>query len=166
MKLKFLLFTAMALTLGAWTYPDPCAQYGTSIVVTTANKRLFVCENGQAQVSYRAAFGRGGLGKQVEGDNKTPLGTYALGKPRSSNDFHTFIPVGYPTKEQKKGGFTGSDIGIHGPKVPYSNYPYLAAIISFFNWTEGCIAVSQNNIIDAIANWVSEHPSAQLHVLK
>lgn len=46
----------------------------------------------------------GGVGKAREGDGKLPLGTYALGKARTSKQYGIFIPIGYPTADQSGGG--------------------------------------------------------------
>ncbi|MEQ1878125.1 MAG: L,D-transpeptidase family protein [Bdellovibrionia bacterium] len=162
---KSFLFIALAPLLGAWVNPAACEKHGTSIVVETGRHRLYVCENGKTQISYRSALGRGGLDKRVEGDNKTPFGTYPLGKPRTSNEFHVFIPVGYPTRNQKLNGYTGGDIGIHGPPVRFAESYYVSAAISYLDWTRGCIALGQNDFIEAVAAWVETHPKALLHLL-
>jgi murein L,D-transpeptidase YafK len=59
-------------------------------------------------------IGHGGVGKTKAGDGKTPAGTYTLGQPRPSSKYGLFIPIGYPTVEQRKQGMTGGAVGVHG----------------------------------------------------
>jgi murein L,D-transpeptidase YafK len=110
---------------------------------------MFLCEDNRTKAGLRVALGTGGLDKRVQGDAKVPLGEYALTWPVSSKDYHLFIPVGYPTDEQRKGGYTGSAIGVHGPlrwfKGPSSTDR---------DWTLGCIAVGTDEEIERVAQWV------------
>lgn len=96
--------------------PLPCAGMEAQVVRHANQHRLLLCEQGHPAAEYRVALGRGGTGKQHEGNLKTPLGVYPLGPARTSAEFGLFLPVGCPTDEQRKHGFTGGDIGIHGPK--------------------------------------------------
>jgi murein L,D-transpeptidase YafK len=100
--------------------------------------------------TYRVAVGVGGAGdKQYEGDNRTPVGTYAIDSRHRSRQFHRFLHVSYPNREDRRryraarragevpeGRGIGSAIGIHG--TPTSVF----GLRSLFNWTAGCIAVS------------------------
>ncbi len=95
------------------------------------------------------ALGSGGIDKRKQGDAKLPLGEYGLGEPRPSRKFHTFIPVGYPTAAQVRQGYTGGDVGVHGPPR-LAHGPLTTAI----DWTLGCVAVGTDDEIDRIARWV------------
>jgi murein L,D-transpeptidase YafK len=130
---------------------DPCAGRGTSLLVRTAEHLLFRCEGGRAVARYPVALGRGGVGKLKEGDGRTPLGTYPLGAPRPSAKFGTFIPVAYPTPEQRKRGFTGGAVGVHGPSAKLA---WLAELDRLIDWTQGCIALATRAQIDEVAAWV------------
>src|SRR6266508_4062094 len=77
-----------------------CAADGDLVVVETRAHTLWLCSEHRAVARIRIALGRGGLDKAREGDGRTPLGTYALGAPKTSSRFRTFIPIGYPTAEQ------------------------------------------------------------------
>jgi murein L,D-transpeptidase YafK len=122
------------------------------VAIDTARHRLWTCANGRAAGEYTVALGSGGVGKTQQGDAKVPIGEYALGQPRGSSRFHTFIPVGYPTAEQRRRGYTGGDVGVHGPARGYEKLP--ASINTSTDWTLGCIAVGSDEEIDAIAAWV------------
>jgi murein L,D-transpeptidase YafK len=139
----------------AWAAADPCAGQGTSIVVHTADSELHLCEGGASTKRFPVALGRKGKGKKAQGDARTPLGTYDLGVPRSSREFGTFIPIAYPTVAERKKGYTGRDVGIHGPK---RSFRWAGRINAWFDWTAGCIAVADDPSIKEIAAWVkSKH---------
>jgi hypothetical protein len=131
---------------------DPCLPDRREVVVVTADRALWLCEAGHGGARFRVAIGSGGVDKRSTGDRRTPLGTYPLGAPRPSSRFGTFIPVGYPTEEQKKLGFTGSDIGIHGPD---RRLRWAGAINAWYDWTAGCIAVATDDEIGQVARFVS-----------
>jgi murein L,D-transpeptidase YafK len=131
----------------------PCKENNKEVVVDTGAHKLWLCEDNKIVKEFRVALGRGGIDKRKKGDNKTPIGEYPLGTPQSSNKFAIFIPIGYPTDEQRAQGFTGSDIGIHGP---YRLFKWLGRITTWFDWTQGCIAVKNDHDISEIARWIKE----------
>lgn len=138
-----------AFVLALMVPADPCAGKDTVLYVDPAERLLWLCEAGEATEAIPVALGRGGLDKRVEGDAKVPLGEYRLGSPRPSQAHHLFIPVGYPTPSQRRGGFTGGAIGVHGPSRAYGG-----AASTAIDWTLGCIAVGTDAEIDRIASWV------------
>jgi len=117
---------------------------------------MHLCRAGESDRSFTVALGSGGVGKQKQGDARTPLGRYGLGPPRGSKNFHIFVPVGYPTAEQARMGFTGSAIGIHGPPRGYGTLAQLAMLVAQ-DWTIGCIAVATDEDIEAVAAWLRKH---------
>ncbi|WP_123528852.1 murein L,D-transpeptidase family protein [Pseudomonas fluorescens] len=131
----------------------PCSGRKTIVLVKLEQERLFLCKNGLTVKEYNVAIGKGGYGKTKDKDNKTPIGTYPLLKPRDSGEgFHTFIPVDYPTPKQMADGYTGGAIGIHGP---HEKFAWAGVATTWFNWTKGCVAVKSNKDIDDIKNWVN-----------
>ena len=140
---------------------NPCEGKGSSIVARTAVNEhlLFLCENNQIVDNFDIAIGSGGVGKTTAGDFKTPLGTYRLGAPRLSDRFQIFIPIGYPTREQKEQGFSGGDVGLHGPARPFRCVGFLNVT---FDWTTGCLAVADDGFIARIAAWLDSHPKAHV----
>lgn len=131
--------------------PSPCPILGEVVTVIARKRELWLCDQGTAVARFQVAMGWGGVDKRRQGDGRTPLGTYALGSPRPSSRFGVFIPIDYPTPDQAANGFTGSNVGIHGPPrgqtVP--DYPTTA-----IDWTDGCIATGVDEDIDAIAEFV------------
>ena len=132
--------------------PDACSEYATSVLVDTNAHLMRLCLRGRAMRELRVAIGGGGVGKRREGDGKVPLGAYRLGRAQASASYTLFIPIGYPTEEQRKAGYTGSAVGVHGP--PGNLEGPLATSV---DWTLGCIAVGTVQEIRDVAKWVSTH---------
>lgn len=139
-----------------------CHGKELAVLVDTQRHKLWLCEDGAPANEFAVALGRGGTGKRDEGDRKTPLGIYPLGAPRESARFHTFIPIGYPTEEQRKQGLTGSNLGIHGPD---RKLRWLGRAGSWLDWTLGCIAVGSDAAIDEIAAWIRLKQPAGIEIL-
>jgi len=133
---------------------DPCSRYDTAVVVDVHVRSLWLCELGATQAHYPVALGRGGTGKRTRGDRKTPLGSYALGEPRLSDRFGVFIPVSYPTAAQRRRGFTGGEIGIHGPQ---RRFEWAGSWNTYVDWTDGCIALATLDEAMEVATFVHEH---------
>lgn len=129
----------------------PCPREGDVVTVITGKRELWLCRQGTSVAKFHVALGRGGLDKRRRGDRRTPLGTYSFGEPRESSRFGVFIPIGYPTADQVAQGFTGSNVGIHGPPRDFVAVTY--PVISD-DWTEGCIATGLDAEIAYIAEFV------------
>ena len=148
------LLAAVGLILG---YPGPAGAEGTCsaadarIVVETGAHRLVLCERERQIAAFSVRLGRGGVGKTAEGDGKTPLGTYPLGEPRKSDRYGTFIPIGYPTPEQRRRGFTGGDVGVHGP---HRWVRWLGSLVNSFDSSNGCVGLATDGEMATIATWV------------
>ncbi len=125
---------------------------GRLVLALTKNQALLLCDSDRMHRAYQLRIGRNGVGKMREGDLKTPLGRYGLGVPRSSETYHIFIPIAYPTPDQRAQGFTGFAVGLHGPaKDPRE---MLSAKGKVGNWTRGCLAVDTREEIEFIAQWL------------
>ena len=121
------------------------------VVVDTASHTLFACENGHGVGRFGVRIGRSGTGKAREGDGKTPLGTYPLGEARPSASYGTFVPIGYPTPEQRRAGRSGSDVGLHGPG---RRMRAVGALANLFDTTDGCVGLGTDDDMDRFASWV------------
>ena len=135
------------------TVPARCPANGPAVAIFVRKRELWLCLDGEPTARFQVALGQQGPGKTRKGDNRTPLGTYTLGAPRASPRFGTFIPIAYPTPEQKALGLTGGDLGIHGPprKLPEPDFPSNA-----YDWTEGCVATGSDADVEAVAAFVRE----------
>ncbi len=136
---------------------DPCAGKGTILLVQATSHRMSFCEASRQSRTFKIAIGPGGVDKRVQGDAKVPLGRYTLSAPVASKDYHLFILVGYPTPEQRRHGYTGSAIGVHGPPRCCRD-----ASSTDTDWTLGCIAVGTDDEIDAVARWLGDRRVGQI----
>ncbi|MFA6303006.1 MAG: L,D-transpeptidase [Legionella sp.] len=134
----------------------------SGINVLTSKRVLNICKQGTVIKTFHVALGYKGVGKRHAGDNKTPVGLYSLAHPRKSNQFKVFIPILYPTSKQLSAGYTGRDVGIHGPTQSSNLLGFLSNLPSA---TRGCIAVGKNNHIEFVANWVKANPGAKVLIV-
>jgi murein L,D-transpeptidase YafK len=88
--------------------------------------------------------------KQREGDFRTPEGVYYIESKNARSDFFLALKVSYPNENDRararaSGVDPGGQIMIHGlPNVPkYPESRYLGS-----DWTDGCIAVSNSDMVD------------------
>ena len=142
-----------ALWPGGARPDDSCPEVGTAVIVDVHSRTLWLCGDGRALAQFPVALGRGGLDKREKGDRRTPIGTYSLGDPRPSARFGVFIPVAYPTAEQRGQGYTGGDVGIHGPD---RRTRWAGVANTWSNWTDGCIALGSDEDLLRIASFVRE----------
>lgn len=162
MKIKtffLVISTFSSVTLFANTTTCPLLN---GINVNTKKGILNICKQGSVIKTFRVALGYKGVGKKHAGDNKTPIGLYRVAHPRKSSQFKVFIPILYPTSKQVAAGYTGRDVGIHGPTQSSTRMGWLSNLPSA---TRGCIAVGKNNHIEYVANWVKTHPGAKVLII-
>lgn len=162
MKIKALytilvIFFPTVLFAGSNTCP-----LSTGINVHTTKQILNICKNSTVIKTFKVALGYNGVGKRKAGDNKTPIGLYGLASPRKSKQFKFFIPILYPTSKQLAAGYTGRDVGIHGPSQSSSILSWLNHLPSA---TRGCVAVGKNNYIEYVANWVKANPGTKVLII-
>jgi murein L,D-transpeptidase YafK len=153
------MFLATDHTVTAAPEGRPCPKSGSLVLVDTDARVLALCRDGRVERRFRVALGRGGIEKSRAGDEKTPLGRYPLRAPRKSRRYHLFLAVGYPTPAQKARGYSGGDIGVHGPHLAFAWVGHPSA---WLDWTRGCIAVGSNADIDAIAAWVRRRDAREI----
>ena len=121
------------------------------VVVEKENRKLHLLRNGEIFRTFDVALGVAPVGtKGREGDQKTPEGRYLLDDRNPDSDFFLSIHISYPSaadreKARRKGYDPGGAIMIHGqPNVP----TYSTAYYRQEDWTNGCIAVSNSDMID------------------
>jgi hypothetical protein len=140
----------IAPTVAHASVSDACAHAPIGWVATSEH-RLYTCEAKAIVRWYDVRLGRHGTGKTQAGDGKTPLGTYPLGSPRVSKKYGTFIPVGYPTTEQSRRGFSGGAIGIHGP---LRSVRWLGHAVNWLDTSDGCIGLATDDEMSTLSEWV------------
>ncbi|KTD29395.1 MULTISPECIES: L,D-transpeptidase family protein [Legionella] len=162
MKIKAILLTFSVFFPVVLFANVPNCPLINGINVHTSERVLTICKHGTVIKSFKVALGYRGVGKKRAGDNKTPIGLYRLAYPRKSTQFKVFIPILYPTSQQLAAGYTGRDVGIHGPAQSSHLFTWLNNLPSA---TRGCIAVGKNNYIEYVANWVKANPGTQILII-
>ena len=144
------------------------------IIVIKSRQELDVVRGDQIIKQYRIAYGKGGNGpKRVQGDSKTPVGVYRIINFRNNSNFHYFMQLDYPNLLDAWYGYKnniitamefkeianayksrqappqdtrlGGNIGIHGLGAATTER---LKIHEVFNWTNGCIALTNDQIND------------------
>lgn len=121
------------------------------VLVEKGDRKLHLLQNGAPFRTFDIALGGTPVGhKEQEGDSRTPEGRYWLDVRNPGSDFFLSIRVSYPNERDRRrarelGVDPGGQIMIHGqPNEPrYSTGFYRSA-----DWTDGCIAVSNSDMID------------------
>ena len=121
-------------------------------VVIKKSERLLLLMRGDEIIKRsKIALGLSPFGhKREEGDFRTPEGTYLLAERNPNSDFFLSIRVSYPNFEderraRRRGVSPGGMIMIHGqPNEPKHNAEFYRRT----DWTDGCIAVSNSDMVD------------------
>ena len=121
------------------------------VVIEKGARKLHLIQQGKAFRTYKIALGIRPVGdKKREGDFKTPEGKYYLDARNPNSDYFLSIHISYPDpKDRREAGEMGVDPGgaimIHGqPNDPTRSEAYYRTQ----DWTNGCIAVSNSDMID------------------
>lgn len=150
------------------------------LVVHKSLRELEVIKGDKVIDRFRIAHGKGGDGiKKIIGDKKTPVGSYKIIRLHQSNKFHYFMGLNYPNLMDAWYGYKnglidmdefkaittaiknnnmppqntklGGYIGLHGLGKTTKKK---LSIHHEFNWTEGCIAMT-NEQIEALKKYAS-----------
>lgn len=151
----------IAVFLSSSTFASETAD---SVLVDKSDKKLYLLKDGSVLAEYSVAFGADPKGhKQQEGDERTPEGDYILDYKKADSAFYKAIHVSYPNQADKqnaaaKGVDPGGLIMIHGQP---NGLGWLSFLTQRFNWTDGCIAVS-NRDMDEIWNSVAANTPIEI----
>ena len=122
-----------------------------NVVIEKEARELHLMQAGRAFRTYKIALGIRPVGdKKQEGDFRTPEGRYTLDRRNPHSEFFLSIHVSYPNSTDRReasniGVSPGGAIMIHGqPNVPTRSEVYYRTQ----DWTNGCIAVSNSDMID------------------
>jgi hypothetical protein len=149
--LLVLLFLAYRATAGERERVACPASTGPLVLVDTASHTLVLCEKDGARERFSVRLGKNGKAKTREGDGKTPLGRYPLADPHPSPKFGIFVPIGYPTADQQRLGYTGSAVGVHGPG---RGVRWLGSLVNTFDLTDGCVGLATDAEMERAARWM------------
>jgi murein L,D-transpeptidase YafK len=147
---RVLLITGLAIGAGAQTvFAD--SGMADQVIVKKSERKLYLMSGEDVLQSFDIALGLVPEGHKVqEGDFRTPEGNYSLTRRRIDSDYFMAIQVSYPNQNDVSHAATigvspGNYIMIHGqPDEPKNSASYYKK----FDWTDGCIAVSNAAMVD------------------
>lgn len=119
------------------------------VLIEKKARRLTLLSKGEVIKTYKIALGGDPVGpKEREGDNRTPEGIYSIDARNGNSGFHLALHISYPNEQDKLraaelGVSPGGNIMIHGIK---NGYAKLGASHAENDWTEGCIAVTNQEM--------------------
>lgn len=148
MRLSLLAAAILASTCHS---APPLAQNAQAdrIVVEKTSHRMTLYRGNSVLKIYRVALGRGGTGDKIkEGDNRVPEGIFRIDAHLRQSRFHRALHVGYPDSAHAQraaalGVSPGGDIMVHGIR---NGLGWIGALQRTFDWTKGCIAVTDGEI--------------------
>jgi len=157
MRSRFALWPGLAVVVtagllaagpGAGATDFPVAD---RVLVEKSKRKLHLIKDDVAFRSFDIALGLRPQGDKVEeGDFRTPEGVYRLDMRNPDSEFFLSIRVSYPDMQdleaaRRSGVDPGGSIMIHGqPNDPTRSEAYYRTR----DWTNGCIAVSNSDMID------------------
>ncbi len=158
LKKIFIFFSSAMLLITGWLWANepPEIRYAPlpkadKVVVQKAKRMLTLYANDQKIKSYHVHLGGNPMGhKQQEGDLRTPEGEYTLDWRNPNSSYFLSLHVSYPNKEditnaKKRGVSPGKNIMIHGQPNWLSWQQYIKLQN---DWTEGCIAVLNHEMLE------------------
>lgn len=125
------------------------------LLIDKSNYTLYLYEDVTLLKTYRVVFGNNDLkDKMMEGDRRTPEGTFHIVAKRYDKRWNRFLLLDYPTDnsrqkfEERKASHIipasasiGGGIGIHG------TWPNEGIVIDWKqNWTNGCISMKNSDV--------------------
>ncbi len=121
------------------------------IIVRKSLRRLYLMHGTTVLRSYRIALGLDPVGQKVRaGDFRTPEGRYYLTRRNPRSDYFLSIQVSYPNeadvaRARQHGWNAGGSIMIHGLPNELTRPPQY---YEKYDWTDGCIAVSDSDMLE------------------
>ncbi len=159
--LRIILVLALAFGLSACsskfrTYHGPAV---TLVQVNKTDRKMYLLHKDKVLKSYKVGLGFAPVGhKQVEGDGKTPEGSYFISHRNPDSQYHLSLGITYPNEADRAFAASvnrppGGDIFIHGEPDGKPNRR---------DWTAGCVAVKDREM-EVIYAMVK--PGTPIHIL-
>lgn len=148
---RLCVVTVLMLMLSA---PTPAEDFHLAdrVLVKKSERKLYLLHDGEILESYDIHLGGNPLGHKLrEGDSRTPEGRYRLDWKNFHSDYFLSIHVSYPNdadrrRAQRRGWQPGGLIMIHG--FPSGEAGRRVLDNRGYDWTDGCIAVSNRAMIE------------------
>lgn len=135
------------------------------VVVYKGQRRMLLMRGDSILRTYKISLGLNPIGhKERSGDFRTPEGRYLLTRRNPRSDFFLSIQVSYPNEAdiahaRRNGWDTGGAIMIHGLPNQLKHAP---AYYESRDWTDGCIAVSNSDMVEI---WLLTAPNTPIEIL-
>lgn len=131
------------------------------LVVDKSNYELEVYDQEGWYATYPVVFGNKDLSdKLMEGDRRTPEGTFKIISKRPHQKWHKMLMLDYPTQEswqkfkaRKAKGVIPANAKIGGGIAIHGTWPKDDLVVDdFTNWTNGCVSLKNEDLdeLDAI----------------
>ena len=139
-------------------------QHADKIIVFKNDHIMQLLKNGHVFKTYKIALGGNPVGpKEQQGDHKTPEGNYIIVSRNPQSLLHKALHVSYPNAEDRAhanshGVNPGGAIMIHGIEKQYG---WMGVAHRLHDWTDGCIAVT-NEEIDEIWKLVPDKTPVEI----
>lgn len=123
------------------------------VKVDKSERLMHLLAQGKSIRAYRISLGASPEGhKQQEGDEKTPEGRYTLDYIKENSSYYRAMHVSYPNaldkqRANERGVSAGGFIMVHGQP---NGWGWLSGITQLFDWTDGCIAISNADMDEFI----------------
>ena len=153
--------------IGYYSWPEkrlPKNARIDAIIVWKSKRRMQVFENGKLLKTYRIALGKNPVGhKAIEGDGRTPEGSYRIDARSANSKFRKNLGISYPNRTDSEnaealGKSPGGDIKIHGLRNGRAYRTPVRLGVSNFDWFEVAEGLSAGDEI--IASDMREYESA------
>ncbi|QDO99908.1 murein L,D-transpeptidase family protein [Thalassotalea sp. PS06] len=134
--------------------PFSCFANVDLVRVDKSENLMFLLWQGDVVRQYHIALGENPKGhKQQQGDERTPEGRYYLDYKKEDSSFYRAMHISYPNDEdlanaKARGVSAGGFIMVHGQKNGMED---LAPITQRYNWTDGCIALTNEEMDEFMA---------------
>ncbi|NIY84909.1 L,D-transpeptidase family protein [Vibrio hepatarius] len=146
MKSKLLLLLAAIVCTPSFATVD-------LIKVDKSKRRMYLVKENEIIREFRVALGKQPKGhKAQEGDQRTPEGLYYLDFILEDSQYYRSVHITYPNDQDIENARRhnlnpGGNIKIHGLK---NGETKSASYIQSFDWTDGCIALSNQEMDEFI----------------
>ncbi len=133
-------------------YANEYIQMADKVIIKKSTRMLYLSAGGEIYARYHISLGASPKGaKEIEGDMKTPEGAYILDWRQPSKRYNKSIHISYPNEKDKRrakalGANAGGMIMIHGTPTSWGLSPIGDWLPMLLDWTEGCIALSNEDM--------------------
>lgn len=147
MLLRMLLFSILIFIFSVDT--SLASETADLVVVIKSKRAMFLMKESKILKVYRVALGKTPVGEKIsQGDGKTPEGRYYIIGRNPNSNFYKALKISYPNEKDIERAIRlnvnpGGGIMIHGLS---KHIEYLGKYHIIDDWTEGCIAVTNEEI--------------------